>query len=153
MISFFKSVIAKVSNLTYQIYKNLTTGSLSIREKNSGLVVGYAVSVMMTNVTTTVNQKVREQILREKKKYVHAFVEGQIVDVFGFISREGRSVILVNNEKDLHELGIFKKGVQATYNPYKHDSFVIRGTFPTQPVKKNYPLAVIDYINGVRLYE
>jgi len=62
----------------------------------------------LKNCKFKVSQKGRERVLKEKRKNVHAGVEGVLC---GFQNR--------HNLIDFTEL---------TYNPYKYDSFVIKKT-------------------------
>ena len=61
-------------------YRNLHTGQISLLDKASGLVVGHCDAVRLVphylqdSVKCIVNQSGRARVLRERKKYVHAFI-------------------------------------------------------------------------------
>jgi hypothetical protein len=69
----------------------------------------------------------REKVNLEKRKNVHAFVIGNLVDFC---------------EYPCEQLPTDPEGEVVTYNPYKHDSFVIKAT--DQPV---YQADEVDLIN------
>lgn len=103
-----------------KVYYNLHNHKWSIQ--HNGLVLGHADEVVLTNVTPKVSQAGRERVLREKKKNVHAFLCGDLVNVNNFVSFRGRSVAAshIEVEPDCNE--------EITYNPYKYDKFVDKKT-------------------------
>lgn len=84
--------------LKVEVYRNLHTQCFSVRHK--GRVIDAAHSIMVRDAKFIVQPAGRAKVLREKRKNVHAFVRGTVVD----------------------EL-VIKIGPQITYNPYKRDSF------------------------------
>lgn len=58
------------------VYYNLHQGGYSIKDKKTGLVVGYAQNVLITNCKFKVQQAGRRKTIDEKRKRVHAYVEG-----------------------------------------------------------------------------
>ena len=88
-------------------YRNLHTGQISLLDKASGLVVGHCDAVRLVphylqdSVKCIVNQAGRERVLRERKKYVHAFIEGAIERVAGFVSYKDRSYVKFYARKNL----------------------------------------------------
>lgn len=94
----------------FYIYRNLTRGGFSVRYK--GKVIDHADCIMAHGVTYVVNQKGRERVLREKKKYVHAFVACESYKVLDNSWLQCCNDTL-NNE--------------VCYNPFKHDSFMVDG--------------------------
>lgn len=89
-----------------RVYFNLHKKTFSVQDRKTGLVILHTDKIFLTDVKYNVRQGGREKVLREKKKNVHAFIEGTICD--------GKSV---------------KMPLDAvTYNPYKYDSFVIRSS-------------------------
>ena len=88
-----------------QVYKNLHTGTWSVRQ--DGVVKVHTDYITLKNVKFKVGQKGRERVLREKAKNVHAFVQGYLCSVYD----------LNNNVPDFGMHSI-------TYNPYLYDSFV-----------------------------
>lgn len=59
-----------------QIYYNLHKGGYSIKDKATGLVVGYAQNVLLTRCKFNVQQGGRQKTIQEKRKRVHAYIEG-----------------------------------------------------------------------------
>lgn len=97
---------------TILVYRNLTKQVWSI--KRAGCPVSHAKSVTLKDVVFRVRQGVRDRVLREKQKQVHAFVKGTD---FGcaepeFVERWSM--------------------VRAGYNPYRNPdepgSFFLKGT-------------------------
>ena len=96
-----------------RIYFNLHKKLFSVQQKVNGRwkVVKHANAVYLKNGKFKVSEAGRQRVLKEKKKNVHAFVEGE-------------------------EAFDFKSGTYCgvTYNPYKHSTFVKRGT--EEPVRE-----------------
>jgi hypothetical protein len=88
-------------------YFNLHKKVFSLKSKKTGLVEHHAVVVVLDDCKFKVSPAGRERVLREKRKNVHAGVEGQIS---GF---------------EANDLSGF---IELTYNPYKYDSFVVKET-------------------------
>lgn len=86
-----------------KIYYNLHKHCLSLQYK--GKIIGYADSISLENVELKVSQSGRERVLRDKRKNVHAYVIGTVVEKAW------------NNLKAM-----------VTYNPYKYSTFVNRET-------------------------
>lgn len=85
-----------------QVYFNFQKKVFSIRDKKSRKVIAYSDLVILKNVKFTVSKSGHERVLREKKKNVHAFVEG-----------------------DWHrEQFLLMHGNTVRYNPYEADHFV-----------------------------
>ena len=61
-----------------QVYRNLHKNLMSIRQ--NGIVKCHAENVVLQNADFIVGQKGRERVLREKKKNVHAFVKGTVIE-------------------------------------------------------------------------
>ena len=58
-------------------YKNLRTGTYS--QMVDGIVVGHPTEVCLTNVEFRVREGGRQRVIRERRKNVHAFVIGEVV--------------------------------------------------------------------------
>lgn len=84
-----------------RVYFNLHNRLFSVQHK--GRVVAHVPEVSLEDVSFKVNESGRQRVLDEKRKNVHAFVEGTF-----------------NNKPEGAEL--LPQGV--AYNPYKYDSFV-----------------------------
>jgi hypothetical protein len=96
-----------------EVYRNLKfkdRAIYSVRDAKTGLVLGHASNLLLNRCYFIVRSRGRERVLREKRKNVHAWLEGS----FGII-HAGDS-------------GIFSEGYRVTYNPYENESFVVRST-------------------------
>ena len=65
-----------------RVFKNLTrdTWSVQIKTVKGWRVVGYSEEIRLNNARPVVSEKGRQRVLRERKKYVHAFIEGEWCD-------------------------------------------------------------------------
>jgi len=110
-----------------EVYFNLHKKCWSIRQ--SGASVIHADFVEIKEPQFVVQQGGNARVRREKRKNVHAFVRGYITE----------------------RVNIFpKKQKLVTYNPYKHTSFVQRGS--EQPIC-NAEYAVLDIANKKPIVE
>lgn len=100
--------------MKYFCYFNLHKFVFSVRNQKTRLVEYHSDVVVLNDCRFKVSQKGREKVIREKRKNVHAGVEGLLC---GF-----------ENNYNLEEF------IELTYNPYKYDNFVIKAT--GQPVDK-----------------
>lgn len=57
-----------------RVYRNLTRGCLSVMRR--GLVVAHVESVALHGARFVVQEAGRQRVLRDRRKNVHAFVEG-----------------------------------------------------------------------------
>ncbi len=100
-----------------QVYWNIAKRIWSVRDKTTGRVVLHLPALVLDDCKLKVQQGGRARVLREKQKNIHAFVEGDLV-------AEGTTPDAI--------LGIFgtlpAQSESVTYNPYKHESFVVRAT-------------------------
>lgn len=60
--------------LKVEVYRNLTKNCFSVRQ--NGRIIFYERTVYLKDVTFVVRPGGRAQVLREKRKNVHAFVKG-----------------------------------------------------------------------------
>jgi hypothetical protein len=111
----FYQVAPRLSGLPVRVYRNLNKTSptgqpvYSIKDTKTGLVLAHAVEVYVEHPLFVVKESGRQRVLREKRKNVHAWVEGWITTPERFDQRcRGRNSFLRD----------------VTYNPYKFDSFV-----------------------------
>lgn len=95
-----------------EVYRNLHTGLMSVRECNAR-VIEHAAEVFMRDVKFVVQPAGRAKVIREQRKNVHAFVRGELR---GFSKGSN--------------LGYddWPAWRQVAYNPYKTDCFVDRDT-------------------------
>ena len=90
-----------------EVYRNLHTGSWSIRDSRTGLVVDHAEQVCLAGARLVVQPAGRAKVLREQRKNVHAFIKGERVPMVAGPHHPDR---------------------QVSYNPYKCGSFVLKAT-------------------------
>ena len=65
-----------------KVYKNLTRNTWSIQDYKTRKVIGYSDNIRLENAKFVVSEKTRQRVLKEGKKYVHAFVVGELVDTW-----------------------------------------------------------------------
>lgn len=93
-------------------YRNLHRDCWSVKAlegKLKGRVIYHAKAVTLWNCTFKVSEAGRQRVLREQKKNVHAGVVGML------------------DESTANWIPM-SMGKPVTYNPYKYDSFVYKGT-------------------------
>ena len=107
-----------------EVYWNLHKGRYSVRAlegPHKGHVIAHATGVHLRDVQFRVREAGRQRVLREKRKNVHAFVRGNLVDYTGTckggVSIETGSRITVDDV-----LG--HNRARVTYNPYRYSKFV-----------------------------
>ena len=108
--------------MKYRVYKNLHNGKWSIQDKKTGLVIGHADCVVMLQAYGVVSQAGRQRVIAEGKKNVHAFIEGVIDAVKGFVPYKDRELVEQTEIKGL----AYDSMRQLTYNPYKYETFVYK---------------------------
>lgn len=89
------------------VYWNLHKGGWSVRNRRTGRVIQVVPDLSLVNCEFVVQPAGREKVRREKRKTVHAFVRGEYWPHF------------MHTPID-EVLGV-------TYNPYRDDTFIIRG--------------------------
>ena len=108
-----------------RVYFNLHKHVFSVKDKKTQRVAkDHRENVILDNVTFVVSEAGRQRVLQEKRKNVHAYVDGKDSTA----SVKGGSLFL-----DC----IYEDVVQVTYNPYKYDSFVtLQGSRPLQGAER-----------------
>lgn len=123
-----------------QVYRNLHNGLISIQDLSTGLVLGHAYAIDLKRADFIVREAGRQQVIKEKRKNVHAFVRGEVVDVLNFKSFKGRSLDMdlkyITEDENGHDTGLYtllQRGsmgsswvttTKVSYNPYKAPHFV-----------------------------
>ena len=123
-----------------QVYRNLHNGLISIQDLSTGLVLGHAYAIDLEEANFIVREAGRQQVIKEKRKNVHAFVRGEVVDVLNFKSFKGRSLDMdlkyITEDENGHDTGLYtllQRGsmgsswvttTKVSYNPYKAPHFV-----------------------------
>ena len=108
-----------------QVYRNLNNGLISIQDLSTGLVLGHAYAIDLEDATFIVREAGRQQVIKEKRKNVHAFVRGKVISMQNFQPYKGRS-LKVNRQSDLQDLqgSNVWTTTKVSYNPYKAPHFV-----------------------------
>lgn len=85
-----------------------------------GRIIGYATGVSLFDCTFKVSAAGRARVLREKKKNVHAGVEGLLFWAHGYERR------LCDNPAQSYPVKQCRvnNSVRVTYNPYLYETFV-----------------------------
>ena len=96
-----------------RVYRNLHNGLFSIKDKKSGLVLGYTNNALLSDVTFIISKKGQERARKENTRNVHAYAEGFYMGEMS-VNRDCLRPI--------------------TYNPFDHDTFVYRDS--NRPVDK-----------------
>lgn len=91
-----------------KVYKNLHRGCMSVQQ--DGIVRCHADNVVVKNAMFKVSEAGRQRVIREKKKSVHAFVVGYVINA--------RETDHVDHDH----------WASMTYNPYKVAGFTKRAT-------------------------
>lgn len=115
-----------------RVYRNLHNQCYSVKQNN--LVLVHADVVSLEEVKFIVSKAGQKRVRDEKKKNVHAFVEGYVVD-----SREADNH--VDGNKSDEDLFAGKSDwLSVYYNPYKCDGF----TTPTDRIAEFAEFAMLD---------
>ena len=80
-----------------RVYKNLTRGGKwSIKQKVDGkwTVVGHCDACVMIDVVPYVSEPSRARLYAKRAREVHAWLEGDLVEVSDFASFRGRDVVV-----------------------------------------------------------
>lgn len=74
----------------YRVYRNLNGGDLSIMNMKTRLVVAHAEWVTLESVEFVVSPSGKKRALETGQRNVHAFVQGQVVNIGGLTPYKGR---------------------------------------------------------------
>jgi len=102
-----------------EVFRNLRKNCFSVRAlegENKGKVILHTDAVLLKDVEFRVQQGGQARVRRERKKYVHAFVRGEIRAVSSFAA---------NTLKGLAKSRNIRMN-QFAYNPYENDTFIDR---------------------------
>ena len=114
------------------VYYNLHKHKWSVKDVKTGRVIGHHYEVQLYNATFKVSEAGRARVLKEKRKNVHAGVEGYLTtDV---LARKMDGTILWESQSERHAV---------TYNPYKYDTFVT--VTDEEPIHKAYFVRMTAY--------
>jgi len=94
-----------------RVFKNPKLGCYNIMQ--GGLIKATARQIRLRDAEFLVRESGRQRMLREKRRTIHAYVQGRLIDFSH-----------PDDAKSINHL----PGRQATYNPYRYSSFVDRET-------------------------
>lgn len=110
-----------------RVYKNLHRNRFSIiamEGPDKGKVVGHAADVLLMDADFRVSEAGRQRVIREGRKNVHAFVEGELASVIGFDSYEGRACFPTVSTYSASMWDATRNiSSPFSYNPYKAGYF------------------------------
>lgn len=119
-------------SMRVRVYYNLRTKRWSIKAMSGsfkGKVIAHAEGVMLSDAKTVVSEKGRQRVMREKRKNVHAYIDGTLEAVQGW--RAWRmwacpdGVQLSPHMEDVEAPGApWEYWERVYYNPYKVEHFV-----------------------------
>lgn len=97
----FEGVVQVYYNIN--LSRKLKQPLFSIRDVKTKKVIGHDTNIVIENAIFKVSEKGRQRVLKERKKNVHALIQGKLVHT---------TTTTQTNE--------------VTYNPYKHSTFVYK---------------------------
>ena len=121
-----------------RVYRNLHKDCFSV--KQNGLVCCHADNVTLSNVKFIVSKAGQRRVRDEKKKNVHAFVEGYVVDTRkadNYVDGEWSDKEIENG---------FTHWQCAYYNPYECDGFMNTATEQVYETAKIADLSNLDKV-------
>ena len=90
------------------VYRNLHKNCFSVRQ--GGIVKCHTTSVYLENANFVVSEKGRQKVLAEKRKNVHAYIKGTVIDA-----------------KEINRrIALDLKWSTCYYNPYETEKFTDR---------------------------
>lgn len=110
----------------HDIYRNLHNGKWSIVSRSSGRVVQHNHEVILSDVIFVVQKSGNAKVRKEKRKQVHAFVRGSVIET------DSRTTSGVREHAPKFLSGPWTR---IRYNPYEHTSFVAVTDEGEKPIK------------------
>lgn len=110
-----------ISKARYYVYRNLHTGTFSVKFKNK--VIDHPLSIKIENVIFKISKKGQNKVRKEKRKNVHAFITGTN------FSYSNLTIDYIESN--------FKNN-EIYYNPYTTDTFVFK--------HNNKIIEIADYV-------
>ena len=112
------------------VYRNLTKGCFSVKACTgpySGKVIAHAESVWLDDPMFRIVESGRQRVLMERKKYVHAYVRGELYSLDGVYRMASPEWVDIPRLHHSHPMAdkMDAYGYGFTYNPYKHTKFVV----------------------------
>lgn len=117
-------------NLKVFVYRNLNKKCWSIKAKgNHGVadvVIAHADKVMLSNCEYRVSQAGRKRVLEQRRKNVHAGVQGNLL--WYLYGDESKYSGLFSSYSPPDACGSREYTTEVTYDPYKYSTFIIAET-------------------------
>ena len=114
------------------VYYNLHKHKWSVKDVKTGRVIAHKYEVQLYNATFKVSAAGRARVLKEKRKNVHAGIEGYLTK--DALPRKMDGTILWGSQSERHKV---------TYNPYTYDTFVT--VSDKEPIHKAYFVRMVAY--------
>jgi hypothetical protein len=114
------------------VYYNLHKHKWSVKDVKTGRVMSHQYEVQLYNAKFKVSEAGRARVLKEKRKNVHAGVEGYLTK--DALPRKMDGTILWERQSERHKV---------TYNPYKYETFVAGPD--SEPIHKAYFVRMVAY--------
>jgi hypothetical protein len=112
------------------VYYNLNKHTFSVTYKNR--LITHADYIKLNDIEFRVRQGGREKVIKEKRKNVHSFVIGTLMDYCKYPCES------LPSEPNSHIV---------TYDPYKYNSYVMKDT--QEPIYKTGEVEMINSINKI----
>lgn len=112
------------------VYYNLNKHTFSITFKNK--LIAYSDHIKLTEVEFRVRPGGRAKVLKDKRKNVHAFVIGNLINYCNYPCK--------NITEDINVKIV-------TYDPYKYNFFVVKGT--EEPIYNAREVEMINLENKI----
>jgi hypothetical protein len=112
------------------VYYNLNKHTFSVTYKNR--LITHADYIKLNDIEFRVRQGGREKVIKEKRKNVHSFVIGTLMDYCKYPCES------LPSEPNSHIV---------TYDPYKYNSYVMKDT--QEPIYKTGEVEMINSRNKI----
>lgn len=117
-------------NLKVFVYRNLNKKCWSIKSRgNHGVadvVIAHADKVMLSNCEYRVSQAGRKRVLEQRRKNVHAGVQGNLLWYMYEDESKYSGLFGLHSLPNAYEPR--KQTTEVTYDPYKYSTFIIAET-------------------------
>ena len=114
-----------------RVYYNLKRAVWSVKAMEGafkGKVIGYANAVVLSDAHTVVSEASRQRVLREQRKNVHAYIDGQVTALDGYRERLTTPIGSNIRYSPQPDVGYFAGYEHLYYNPYHVSHFVWKDT-------------------------
>ena len=104
-----------------RVYYNINRSVWSIKAMDGefkGKVIGHADAVVLSDAHTVVSEVGRQRVLRERRKNVHAYIDGQLQQVSGYQKRLMTPKLAQGYPEGMSQLTFLY------YNPYRVSHFM-----------------------------